>query len=122
MDLKRNPTDHGRTNCAGEIWRKKKFPSDIGMKTKKLRILIAQIVWQRSVGSLFPLQNLKKKFFRRISCTQSVYVRSVGFCFFILNLFKYFVDFVISICLVCLKPDMFWLPRSEKKDAPPSTI
>ena len=22
MDLKRNPTDHGRTNCAGEIWRK----------------------------------------------------------------------------------------------------
>ena len=97
------------------------FHSDIGMKTTKLRILIAQIVWQRSVGSLFPLQNLKKKI-RRISCTQSVYVRSVGFCFFILNLFKYFVDFVISICLVCLKPDMFWLPRSEKKDAPPSTI
>ena len=59
MDLKRNPTDHGRTNCAGEIWRKNFFPSDIGMKTKKLRILIAQIVWQRSVGSLFPLQNLK---------------------------------------------------------------
>ena len=25
MDLKRNPTDHGRTNCAGEIWRKKSF-------------------------------------------------------------------------------------------------
>ena len=33
------------------------------MKTKKLRILIAQIVWQRSVGSLFPLQNLKFFFF-----------------------------------------------------------
>ena len=31
------------------------------MKTKKLRILIAQIVWQRSVGSLFPLQHWKKK-------------------------------------------------------------
>ena len=63
-----------------DSWRKKN-PSDIGMKTKKLRILIAQIVWQRSVGSLFPLQHLKKKF-RRISCTQSVYVRSVRFCFF----------------------------------------
>ena len=45
-----------------------------------------------------------------------------GILLFILNLFKYFVDFFISICLVCLKPDMFWLPRSEKKDAPPSTI
>ena len=118
----RNPTDHGGTNCATVQDRSgEKNPSDIGMKTKKLRILIAQIVWQRYVGSLFPLHNLKI-FFRRISCTQSVYVRSVGFCFFILNLFKYFVDFFISICLLCLKPDMFWLPRSEKKDAPPSTI
>ena len=41
-----------------------------------------------------------------------------GILFFILNLFKYFVDFVISICLVCLKPDMFWSPRSEKSRHP----
>ena len=120
MDLKRNPTDHGRTNCAGEIWRKKN-PSDIGMKTKKLRILIAQIVWQRSVGSLFPLQHLKKK--NPSDLMYAICVCEIcGILFFILNLFKYFVDFVISICLVCLKPDMFWLPRSEKKDAPPSTL
>ena len=25
--------------------------------------------------------------------------------------FVYFVEFFISICLVCLKPDMFWLPQ-----------
>ena len=78
---------------------------------------VAKICW-----IIVPAATSEDFFFRRISCTQSVYVRSVGFCFFILNLFKYFVDFFISICLVCLKPDMFWLPRSEKKDAPPSTI
>ena len=83
MDLKREiPRIMGAQTvrlCRTDL--EKKNPSDIGMKTKKLRILIAQIVWQRSVGSLFPLHNLKI-FFRRISCTQSVYVRSVGFYFF----------------------------------------
>ena len=64
MDLKKKKREShgswGHKLCRTDL-EKKKSPSDIGMKTKKLRILIAQIVWQRSVGSLFPLQHLKKK-------------------------------------------------------------
>ena len=76
------------------------FPSDIGMKTKKLRILIAQIVWQRSVGSLFPLQNLK--IFFPSDLMYAICVCEIcGILFFILNLFKYFVDFLFrSACCV----------------------
>ena len=71
------------------------------MKTKKLRILIAQIVWQRSDGSLFPLQNLKKIFFSS-DLTYAICVCEICgiFVFFILP--KYFYGFVLLYfaCLV----------------------
>ena len=49
MDLKRNPTDHGRTNCAGEIWRKK---NSFGYRNENLKTsdldsadCVAKICW-----------------------------------------------------------------------------
>ena len=71
------------------------------MKTKKLRILIAQIVWQRSVGSLFPLQNLKIFFPSDLMYTICACEICWDFVFFvILNLFKYFVDVFFDLLVL----------------------
>ena len=92
MDLKRNPTDHGRTNCAGEIWRKKSFGyRNENQKTSDLDSAdcVAKICW-----IIVPAAK-SEEFFSVGSHVRNLCMWDLwDFAFFILNLFKYFVDFL----------------------------
>ena len=120
MDLKRNPTDHGRTNCAGEIWRKKSFGyRNENLKTSDLDSAdcVAKICWiivpaatleeKKSVGS--HVRNL---------CMWDLW----DFCFFCYFEFVYFVDFLFRSAWCVWNLICFGYPDLKKGCTPINLI